>query len=95
MCSSDLEREITKFNPGLTLAAQGTREGSFVSSQATKVQIQGISDGSGPATLLGLILTTEGSPPQVNEGSYITAPYNNSIGVPTTFSLDSAPPAAH
>ena len=86
------ERDITKFNPSLNQASQGTVEGSFVSGQATKVQIQGISDGSGPATLLGLILTTEGPSPQANARSYITAPYNNSIGVPTTFALDSAPP---
>jgi hypothetical protein len=86
------ERDITAFNPGLTQASQGTAEGSFVSNQANKVQIQGISDGSGPATLLGLILTTEGNAPSAAERSYITAPYNNSIGVPTTFALESAPP---
>jgi hypothetical protein len=86
------ERDITAFNPGLTLASEGTAEGSFVSSQANKIQIQGISDGSGPATLLGLILTTEGPSTQADERSYITAPYNNSIGVPTTFALESAPP---
>ena len=86
------ERDITRFNPSLTQASQGTVEGSFVSNQATKVQIQGISDGSGPATLLGLILTSEGPSPAANARLYITAPYNNSIGVPTTFALDSAPP---
>jgi hypothetical protein len=77
--------DITKLNASLNQTSQGSAEGSFVSGQAVKVQIQGITDSSGPATLLGLVLTTEGSQPNGVAREYITAPLNNSIGVPTTF----------
>jgi len=77
--------QITKLNASLTQTAQGTIEGSFASGQAVKVQISGIPDGSGPATLLGLVFTAEGSP---IEREYITQPVNNSIGIPTAFAFD-------
>jgi hypothetical protein len=38
--------------------------------------------------LLGLVITTEGGAPTSIEREYITAPFNNSILVPTAFTLD-------
>jgi len=80
--------DITKLNAGLNQRSQGTAEGSFVSGQATKVQISGISDSSGPATLLGLVVTSEGPAAGAGGREYITAPFNNSVPVPTFFALD-------
>jgi hypothetical protein len=80
--------QITKLNASLTQTAQGTPEGSFASGQAVKVQISGISDSSGPATLLGLVITTESSAPKTIEREYITQPFNNSVGIPTAFGFD-------
>jgi hypothetical protein len=80
--------DIAKLNASLNQTSQGTAEGSFVSDQAVKNQMQGIEDSSGPATLLGLVITTEGSQPNGAAREYITAPFNNSIGVPTVFALD-------
>jgi hypothetical protein len=79
--------DIARLNTSLNQTSQGSAEGSFVSGQAEKIQIQGISDSSGPATLLGLVLTTEGSKPNGVAREYITVPFNNSIGVPTAFVL--------
>ncbi len=79
---------ITKLNASLTQTAQGTIEGSFASGQAVKVQISGIPDSSGPATLLGLVITAEGTPPPTIEREYITQPFNNSVGIPTAFGFD-------
>ena len=79
---------ITQLNASLTRTAQGTIEGSFASGQAVKVQISGIPDGSGPATLLGLVFTAEGTASTSIEREYITQPFNNSVGVPTAFGLD-------
>ena len=56
--------------------------------QAVKIAISGISDIPGPATLMGLVITTEGGTPTSIEREYITAPFNNSILVPTFFALD-------
>ena len=80
--------DIAKLNASLNQTSQTTAEGSFVSGQAVKVAIQGIPDTSGPATLLGLVITTEGGAPTSIEREYITAPFNNSILVPTAFTLD-------
>jgi hypothetical protein len=80
--------DITRLNASLNQTSQGSAEGSFVSGQAMKVAIDGISDLPGPATLLGLVLTTEGSKPNGVAREYITAPFNNSVGVPTFFALD-------
>ena len=77
--------DIAKLNASLNQTSQTTAEGSFVSGQAEKIQIQGISDSSGPATLLGLVLTTEGNKPNGVAREYITVPFNNSIVVPTEF----------
>jgi hypothetical protein len=80
--------DITKLNASLNQTSQGSAEGSFVSGQATKVAIDGISDFAGSATLLGLVLTTEGSKPNGVAREYITAPFNNSMPVSTFFALD-------
>jgi hypothetical protein len=80
--------DITRLNASLNQTSQGSAEGSFVSGSAFKVAIQGISDIAGLATLLGLVLTTEGNKPNGVAREYITAPFNNSLGVPTFFTLD-------
>jgi hypothetical protein len=66
------------------------RKGYFVSGPAEKVAIFGISDTSGPVTLLGVVETQEFSAPAapavpgiVREFSYST--FNDGIGVPTAF----------
>jgi hypothetical protein len=53
------EVPITAINGALTTTLMG-RKGVFVSAPATKVQIFGITDESGPTTLLGLSETQEG-----------------------------------
>jgi hypothetical protein len=77
--------DITRLNASLIQTSQGSAEGSFVSGQAVKVRIQGISDSAGPAPLLGLVLTTEGSKPNGVAREYITAPFNNSIPLSVGF----------
>ena len=77
--------DIARLNASLNQTSQGSAEGSFVSGQAVKVAIDGISDTAGPATLLGLVLTTESNKPNGVAREYITVPFNNSIVVPTTF----------
>ncbi len=84
--------DITKLNAGLNQRSQGTAEGSFVSGQAIKIPLSGISDSFGPATLLGLVITTEGAQPRAADREYIAAPFNNSIPVPTAFALDNGSP---
>ena len=80
--------EIAKLNASLNQTSQGTAEGSFVSDQAVKIQTSGIADGSGPATLLGLVITKEGDTPLTLGREYITTPFNNGLPVPTAFAID-------
>jgi hypothetical protein len=80
--------DITQLNASLNQTSQGSAEGSFVSGQAVKVQLSGISDSTGPATLLGLVLTIEYAQPGAADREYITTPFNNSVGVPTQFAFD-------
>jgi len=80
--------DIAKLNASLNQTSQTTAEGSFVSGQAVKIAISGISDIPGPATLMGLVITTEGGTPTSIEREYITAPFNNSLSVPTFFAFD-------
>jgi len=84
------EVPITTINPDLTTALMG-RKGVFVSTPATKVGINGITDAVGPVTLLGLSEVLEGG---VFPGSTPAAPwprasftglFNDSEGVPTKF----------
>jgi hypothetical protein len=80
--------DIAKLNAGLNQTPQGTAEGSFVTGPGVKIGISGIPDTTGPATLLGLVITTEGGTPTSIEREYITAPFNKNIPVPTFFAID-------
>jgi hypothetical protein len=79
---------LTELDASLNQTSQGSAEGSFVSGQAVKVQVWGIGDSTGPATLLGLVFTIERAQPGAPDREYITAPFNNSVPVPTRFALD-------
>src|ERR1700730_11676891 len=59
------------------------RKGVFVSGPAAKEQIFGITDTSGPSTLLGLFETTEGAPATLR--AYYTNLFNDSRPIPTRF----------
>jgi hypothetical protein len=82
------EVPITSINPALTTTLMG-RKGVFVSAPATKVQIFGITDESGPTTLLGLAETQEGGATVgVEEGAArvsFSNLFNSSVAVPTRF----------
>jgi hypothetical protein len=80
--------EITSLNGSLNQTSQTTAEGMFVTNQAVKFAINGVSDSTGPATLLGLVLTTEGASAGSKSREYLTAPYNNGVGVPTQFAYE-------
>jgi hypothetical protein len=84
------EISITQINANLTTAFMG-RKGVVVSAQAQKVGIFGVSDTTGPTTLLGLSETLEGG---VFPGSTPPAPwprasfsnlFNSSVPSPTHF----------
>jgi hypothetical protein len=81
------EVQITSINPALTTTLMG-RKGVFVSAPATKVQIFGITDESGPTTLLGLSETLEGGvfPPVAPwpRASFSNL-FNSSVPVATRF----------
>jgi hypothetical protein len=81
------EVPIDQIDPNLTSAFMG-REGVFVSAQAKKVQIFGITDESGPTTLLGLAETLEGGvfPPVAPwpRASFSNL-FNSSVPAPTRF----------
>jgi hypothetical protein len=74
------EIPITSINPDLTTTLMG-RKGVFVSAPATKVQIFGITDESGPTTLLGLSETQEQGGTRVSFSNL----FNSSVAVPTHF----------
>ena len=74
------EIPITSINPDLTTTLMG-RKGVFVSAPATKVQIFGITDESGPTTLLGLSETQENFGTRVSFSNL----FNSSVAVPTHF----------
>jgi hypothetical protein len=79
------EIPITSINPALTTTLMG-RKGVFVSAPATKVQIFGITDESGPTTLLGLSETQEGGgePSWAPRVSFSNL-FNSSVPAPTRF----------
>jgi hypothetical protein len=78
------ERQLsTDIDPNLTGALMGSRKGVFVAGPAEKVNLFGIDDTSGPATLLGLVETLEG--PTLTERQYIYGVFNDSVPVPTAF----------
>ena len=74
------EIPITSINPDLTTTVMG-RKGVFVSAPATKVGIFGISDETGPTTLLGLAETQENYGGRVSFSNL----FNSSVAVPTRF----------
>jgi hypothetical protein len=81
------EVPITAISTDLTTAEMG-RKGVFVSAPATKVGIFGISDNTGPATLLGLSEVLEGGvfPPVAPwPRASFTGLFNSSVPVPTNF----------
>ena len=81
------EIPITTINGALTTTFMG-RKGVFVSDQAEKVQHAGISDASGPVTLLGLAEFLEGGffPPTASwPRASFTGLFNSSVPVPTRF----------
>jgi hypothetical protein len=61
------------------------RKGVFASAAAEKVQIFGITDESGPTTLLGLAETLEGATPTPWARESISTLFNDSVVVPTKF----------
>jgi hypothetical protein len=74
-------------NGALTTTNMG-RKGVFVSDQAVKVQHAGITDGSGPVTLLGLAEVLEGGvfpPVAAWPRVSFTELFNSSVPVPTRF----------
>jgi hypothetical protein len=79
------EIPITSINLDLTTTLMG-RKGVFVSAPATKVGIFGISDETGPTTLLGLSETQEGGgePAWAPRVSFSNL-FNSSVAVPTRF----------
>jgi hypothetical protein len=78
------EIPITSINPDLTTTVMG-RKGVFVSAPATKVGIFGISDETGPTTLLGLAETQEGPAAAPTARVSFSNLFNSSVPVPTRF----------
>jgi len=76
------EVRLVDIDANLTTSVMG-RKGVFVSGPAGKEQIFGITDTSGPATLLGLFETTEGPP--ANLRTYYNNLFNDSNPVATRF----------
>ena len=74
------EIAVDSINPDLTTTVMG-RKGVFVSAPATKVGIFGISDETGPTTLLGLAETQENYGGRVSFSNL----FNSSVAVPTRF----------
>src|ERR1700730_6346688 len=76
------EVRLVDIDANLNTTVMG-RKGVFVSGPAAKEQIFGITDTSGPATLLGLFETTEGAPATLR--AYYTNLFNDSRPIPTRF----------
>jgi hypothetical protein len=74
------EQAISSINPALTDTLTGGK-GVFVSAPATKVGIFGISDDTGPTTLLGLSETVKNFSSRVSFSKL----FNSSVPVPTHF----------
>jgi hypothetical protein len=78
------EVALTDIYRGLTTTLMG-RKGLVVSAQATKVQIFGISDESGPTTLLGLSEALEGRVTTPWPRASFSRLFNSSVRAPTHF----------
>jgi hypothetical protein len=77
------EVPLTMIDPNLTQSQMGSRKGVFRSTNAAKFPWAGIFDLPGPATLLGMVETMEGT--VGNERAYFSPVYNNGDGVNTYF----------
>jgi len=87
------EIPITAINANLNTTEMG-RKGVVVSSQATKVPLFGISDDTGPVTLLGLSETLEGGffpPVAAWPRASFSGLFNSSVPVPTHFTPTPSP----
>ena len=78
------EIRLYDISENLTTTVMG-RKGVFVSAPATKVGIFGITDATGPTTLLGLSETQEGTVPAFPARESISGLFNSSVPVPTHF----------
>jgi hypothetical protein len=78
------EIRLYDINENLTTTVMG-RKGVFVSAPATKVGIFGITDASGPVTLLGLSESLEGTVPAFPARESVSNLFNSSVPVPTHF----------
>jgi hypothetical protein len=84
---------LPNINRSLTTAVMG-RKGVFVSSPAVKVEIFGITDTTGPVTLLGLSEVLEGGvfpPAGPWPRASFTGLFNSSVPVPTTLAPTPSP----
>ena len=77
------EIPITQIDPNLITGLMG-RKGVFVSAPAAKVGIFGITDETGPTTLLGLAETQEGAAGAPTRASFSNL-FNSSVPVATRF----------
>ena len=77
------EIAVESINAQLTTTLMG-RKGVFVSAPATKVGIFGVTDDTGPTSLLGLSEVREGSPAAPTR-AYFSNLFNSSRPVPTHF----------
>jgi len=80
-----MEQRVDTIDANLTFEGMGTRDGSFVSGQAEKVSVFGISDNTGPATLMGLIEIAEGPIPGSADRESITSLTVHAPPVSTSF----------
>jgi hypothetical protein len=65
------EQRVDAIDPSLTFEGMGTREGLVLAGPAENVPVEGTADSTGPASLMGLIETTEGPTPGSAEREYI------------------------
>jgi hypothetical protein len=77
---------LTDINRNLTQVAMTTRKGLVHAGPAVKVPFIGIADTAGPATLIGLVQTIEGTAANgFFERGYIYNMFDDSVPVPTRF----------
>lgn len=78
--------QLSTIDVNLTQQAMSTRKGVVLAGPAQKIPFIGIDDTSGPATLIGLVQTVEGTAANgYQERSYIYNMFNDSVAVPTYF----------
>jgi hypothetical protein len=86
------QQNLTDIDVNLTQAFEQTRKGIVIASNATKVNLFGITnDEAGPTTLLGLVQVFEGTVANgFSERSYIFNMFNDSVPVETEFEYQPA-----